>query len=536
MTDVPADTRPTARSAEHMIALVDDLIGQEEFAATLFGGVAPEDVARYEPRELAAFAADAWAFLAERRAGEPKIRVTNPPPLGGDRHKTISIIEIVNDNMPFLVDSVLAELAERRIDLRLVAHPVINVTRDAGGRLIAFSALMPQQSRESFIHLHVERIDEEAQRTDIVVALGEVLGEVRRAVADWKPMLARAGELITDLKNNPSLLPAEEISEAIAFLEWLVADNFTFLGMREYAITGDQQFEPRHDTDLGVLRHREMRVLRRGHELISVTPEILAFLQEPQALIIIKSNVRSHVHRRVYMDYIGVKRHDPQGRLIGESRIIGLFTSTAYTRSARSIPYLRRKIETVMRRAGFPPEGHSAKALVNVLETYPRDELFQIDEELLYQFALAILYLDERPRVRVLPRYDRYDRFVSVVVYVPRARYDSAVQREIGKHLVEVFEGHMTAVQPYYLEGPLVRVHFIIGRREGVTPKVKSEALEAAVEAIVRTWTDRFIDELNEAYDHARAHELAQRYAGAFSAAYREAYRAGRGGARRAGV
>ena len=346
MTDVPADTRPTARSAEHMIALVDDLIGQEEFAATLFGGVAPEDVARYEPRELAAFAAAAWAFLAERRAGEPKIRITNPPPLGGDRHKTISIIEIVNDNMPFLVDSVLAELAERQIDLRLVAHPVINVTRDAGGRLIAFSALMPQQSRESFIHLHVERIDEEAQRTDIVVALGEVLGEVRRAVADWKPMLARAGELITDLKNNPSLLPAEEISEAIAFLEWLVADNFTFLGMREYAITGDQQFEPRHDTDLGVLRHRELRVLRRGHELISVTPEILAFLQEPQALIIIKSNVRSHVHRRVYMDYIGVKRHDPQGRLIGESRIIGLFTSTAYTRPARSIPYLRRKIES----------------------------------------------------------------------------------------------------------------------------------------------------------------------------------------------
>ncbi|MGB8549922.1 MAG: NAD-glutamate dehydrogenase domain-containing protein, partial [Xanthobacteraceae bacterium] len=330
--------------------------------------------------------------------------------------------------------------------------------------------------------------------------------------------------LIADLKRNPPALPPEEISEAVAFLEWLIADNFTFLGMREYLLTGDQQFEPLHESDLGVLRHRAMRVLHRGHELIAVTPEILAFLQEPKALIITKSNVRSHVHRQVYMDYVGVKRHDAQGRLIGESRIIGLFTSTAYTRSARSIPYLRRKLEAVERRAGFSPEGHSSKALVNVLETYPRDELFEIDEQQLYEFALAILYLGERPRVRVLPRYDRFDRFVSVLVYVPRSRYDSTVQVAIGKHLVEVFEGHLSAVQPYYLEGPLVRAHFIIGRRHGVTPKVASQALETAVEAIIRTWTDGFIEEMNRAYDPARARALVQRYGEAFSAAYREAY------------
>ena len=159
-----------------------------------------------------------------------------------------------------------------------------------------------------------------------------------------------------------------------------------------------------------------------------------------------------------------------------------------------------------------------------MLETYPRDELFQIDEQQLYEFALAILYLGERPRVRVLPRYDRFDRFVSVLVYVPRSRYDSTVQVAIGKHLVEVFEGHLSAVQPYYLEGPLVRAHFIIGRRHGVTPKVASQALETAVEAIIRTWTDGFIEEMNRAYDPARARALVQRYGEAFSAAYREAY------------
>jgi glutamate dehydrogenase len=512
-----------ARPADPLTAVFDAPEGENEFTAALFGGVAPEDVARYQPATLAELASAAWDFLSRRSAGEPKIRIVDPQLPDADHNKTISVVEIVNDDMPFLVDSVLAALAERKIDVVLVAHPVINVTRAADGRLVAFSAHAPLQARESFIHLHVERIAGQA-RDEVVASLVEVLGEVRRAVADWKPMLARANALIADLKNNPPPLPSDEITEAIAFLEWLIADNFTFLGVREYALTEDRQFEPLHESDLGVLRHRDLRVLQRGPDRRPVTPEILAFLQEPKALIITKSNVRSRVHRRVFMDYIGLKRHNPQGRVIGETRIIGLFTSTAYTASTRGIPYLRRKIESVVRRAGFSPAGHSSKALLNVLEIYPRDELFQIDEGQLYEFALAILYLGERPRVRVLARHDRFDRFVSILVYVPRARYDSAVQAKIAKHLADAFEGHLAVVHPFYLEGPLVRVHVIIGREQAATPKVASTALEAAVETIVRTWADGFIAELNRAYDPARAQALATRYAGAFSAAYREAY------------
>jgi glutamate dehydrogenase len=502
---------------------IELLGGREEFATTLFSGAAPDDMAYYQPSELAALAASAWIFLSRRTVGEPKIRITDPQLARGDAGKPISVVEIVNDEMPFQVDSVLAALAERNIPIELVADSGINITRGADGRLEAFSAHVPLKGRETFVHLHVERIADEAENDRIVAALAEVLAEVRRAVTDWKPMLARTHALIDDLKHNPSALPADEISEAVAFLEWLISDNFTFLGIREYALTSDQQFEPLHETDLGVLRHPKIQVLERGRELIAVTPEILAFLQEPKALIITKSNVRSRVRRHVYMDYIGVKRHDAQRRLIGEARIIGLFTSTAYTRSAGSIPYLRRKIATVVRRTGFPSTVRSFNALLNVLESYPRDDLFQIDDEQLYEFALAILHLGERPRVRVLARYDRFDRFVSVIVYVPRSRYDSAVQIAIGKHLAEVFEGHLSAVQPYYLEGPLVRAHFIIGRRHA-TPKVPSGALEAAVEAIISTWSDAFIEEINRAYDPARARALVQRYGPAFSAAYREAY------------
>ncbi len=218
--------------------------------------------------------------------------------------------------------------------------------------------------------------------------------------------------------------------------------------------------------------------------------------------------MRSRVHRRVYMDYVGVKRFDRDGKLIGEFRIVGLFTSTAYTRSTRTIPYLRRKVDAVLTRAGFDPDGHSGKALVNVLENYPRDELFQLDEDTLYQFAMAVLQLDERPRVRVLPRRDRFDRFVSVLVYVPRERYHSGVRKAIGDYLADVYRGHVSAFYPFFPEGPLVRVHFIIGLSPGEVPNPDRATLERAVEAIVRTWIDELGEELARAYDAVKARAL----------------------------
>ena len=197
---------------------------------------------------------------------------------------------------------------------------------------------------------------------------------------------SRVGGIVTELKTNPPPLAVDEIAEAIQFLQWLLADNFTFLGVRDYVVDG-QSLEPEFDSALGIMRSRELRVLRRGTELLEFTPEIMAFLKEPRPLIVAKANIHARVHRRVYLDYIGVKRFDASGNLVGEHRIIGLFTSTAYTRTAHSIPYLRRKIAAVEQRAGFDPNTHSGKALANVLEHYPRDELFQIDDDTLLQFC-----------------------------------------------------------------------------------------------------------------------------------------------------
>jgi glutamate dehydrogenase len=272
------------------------------------------------------------------------------------------------------------------------------------------------------------------------------------------------------------------------------------------------------------MRSRDMRVLKRGAELLEFTPEIMAFLKEPRPLIIAKANIHARVHRRVYLDYIGVKHFDAAGDLIGEFRIVGLFTSTAYTRTAHSIPYLRRKLAGVEARAGFDAGSHSGKALASVLEHYPRDELFQIDEDTLYRFALAILQLDERPRVRVLARHDRFDRFVSVLVYVPRERYDSHIRVRIGEYLASAFLGRVSAFYPFFPEGPLVRVHFIIGQSGGVSPNVERATLESEVRAIVRNWTDGLSQALALVNAPAKARDLFNRYARAFSAGFQEAY------------
>ncbi len=529
----PSDTEEERAAHELIDAAAAIATGHADgmpaaFVHELFARAVPEDLVRYEAAQLAQLAEASWAFLATRKPGAPKIRFEPAPAAPPAPAKGGCVLEIVNDDMPFLVDSVLGELAERGVEVRLVLHPVFRLERDGDGRLAAFGgAPSPGATaqRESFIHLETERIDEAAGRAEIVEAIDKVLAEVRVCVADWRAMMAKVGEAIADLKASPPPLPKEEIAEAVAFLEWLAANNFTFLGVRSYVFMDDEEtLQPLHETGLGLLRARELHVLRRGDRLVTVTPEIREFLNEPRLLIVTKSAVRSRVHRRVHMDYIGVKRFDRHGRLVGEFRIVGLFTSTVYTRPSRSIPYLRRKVDAVVARAGFDPEGHSGKALVNVLDTYARDELFQIDEDLLYQFALAILQLDERPRVRVLPRRDRFDRFVSVLVYVPRDRYDSGVRKAIGDYLAEIYRGHVSAFYPFFPEGPLVRVHFIIGRRDGETPNPDRATLEEAVGAIVRTWTDALMESLREAHEPDRARALFARYHAAFSQGYREVY------------
>jgi glutamate dehydrogenase len=527
--DFPLDTDDSAGQA--LIGAASAALAKRRsdipggFLAELLGSAVPDDLRRYGPDELAAIAERSWSLLAVRKAGAPKISF-EPAPALAPVTRTVAVLDIINDDMPFLLDSVVGELNQRGLDIRLLVHPVFAVERDSAGALTAFKGVAKDGGRhESFIHIHIEGVAEAARRAEIVAALEDILAQVRVTVQDWRPMLEGLRAIIAELRADPPPLDAGEVAEGVQFLEWLAADNFTLLGTRDYVFTGDAEvLEPLFETGLGLLRSRDVRPLQRWNQPLVITPDIRAFLEQPRLLVITKSTLRSPVHRRVDMDYIGVKRFDRDGKLAGEYRICGLFTSTAYTRSVRAIPYLRRKADDVIRRAGFDHASHSGKALVNVLETYPRDELFQIDEDLLYDFALAILQLGERPRVRVLPRRDRFDRFVSVLVYVPRERYDGRIRALIGDYLSTAFNGEVRAFYPFFTEGPLVRVHFIIGRAEGEAPDPDRATLDRAVESIVRSWIDGLNEALAAAYDPGKAHTLAARYRGAFPIDYREVY------------
>jgi glutamate dehydrogenase len=507
--------------------------GPAGFATVLLGHAAREDIAAFQPRALAEAAAEAWSLVAApRRPGMETILLRDGAGEIAGRMKQHTLVQIINDNMPFLLDSTLAELAEQGHDPRLVAHPIIAVRRDEAGALIEFvgeaAGRAPEGARrESLISIVIDRIDDSAAAERLRAGLARVYADVRVAVADWSAMRARVSEAAQAYRANPPPLADDEVNEAIAFLDWMIGDNFTLLGVRAYGFPdSDVAADPVAGSGLGILRDPDTRVLRRGKELVVMSPEVRAFLAKPRALIITKANVKSRVHRRVHLDYVGVKLFTADGRLDGELRILGLMTSNAYTGSTLDIPYLRHKVKLVARRAGFDSASYSGRALMNVLDSYPRDELFQIDPATLDRFVTQVMQLTERPRIRALARVDEFDRFVSVLVYIPKDRYDTNVRRRVGQFLMAVFNGRLSAAYPAYPEGPLARTHYVIGRDEGKTPKVDQAELEAGIAAIARTWSDNLKDALDEAWTGPQARAAAERYAEAFGAAYRENFTA----------
>ncbi|MGB3387297.1 MAG: NAD-glutamate dehydrogenase domain-containing protein, partial [Pseudaminobacter sp.] len=487
-----------------------------------------EDVNAYDPASLAKAGELAERAFARHRKGESVVAIDRDTGVNLEG-RPLTVITVVNDNMPFLFDSVLGEITETAGEASFVTHPVLVARQGKTGVAEILGEGGPSKAdqganRVSIIHVHIRSLTDD-QAKGLEERLQRVVGQVRAAVTDWKPMLARLDQAISEFRYAPLPLQKDAVTEAIAFLEWLRDDNFTFLGMREFRYSGGEKSGTLNRVDkpgLGILADSSVLVLRREAEPDNrTTPEIRAFLHGPDPLIVTKANAKSLVHRRAYLDYVGVKTYDAKGALLGELRIVGLFTSTAYTRSVAKIPYLRSKVNAVVAKSGFDPADHSGKALTSVLESYPRDELFQIALPTLRKHAEAILGLIERPRVRALVRVDQFDRFVSVLVFVPRDRYDSVVRERIGTYLKTVFDGRLSAYYPAFPEGGLARVHFIIGRSGGKTPKVEQKAIEAAVRDIVRTWEDALTEAASTSGVDAGLAAIAARfpesYRGSFS-------------------
>jgi glutamate dehydrogenase len=513
------------------VQLADRLRGDEaalaqRFVRAYFHNVASEDLAERDPLDLYGAALAQLRFGQEREPGAAKVRVYNPKVEQHGWQSTHTVVEIVNDDMPFLVDSLSVELTRHRLGIHLIIHPVLAVRRDPSGRLLDLGTPIEvaDATLESFIHAEVDRQSDPERLAALEADVRRVLGDVRRAVADWRAMHGKIEEVLTELEVGASAVPAQELEEACAFLRWLADQHFTLLGYNAYALEENAeglQLRRVSGAALGILGQNEGGALSPSFQALPAEIRARARLPSP-VLTITKANTRSTVHRGSYLDFVGVKRFAPDGTVIGEHRFLGLLTSAAYSTSPHEIPLLDRKVARVIERAGFPPAGHAGKALLHILENYPRDELLQTSEDELFAIATGILQLQDRQRLRLFVRADPFARFMSCIVYVPRDRYNTALRERMQQILEQAVGASESEFQALLSDSSLARLLFILRTPRGVPDDLDLADLERRLVNISRGWPDRLRDTLLEACGEERGNRLFAAYGRAFPASYQE--------------
>jgi glutamate dehydrogenase len=498
----------------------------EAFGREYFRRLDTEDLLARTPEDLLGALLSHWQFGAKRQAGQTLVRVLSPTVADNGWASRHSVIDIVNDDMPFLVDTTTMEINRQGLTLHLIVHPIFAVERDAQGQLQSIKprSEAPDAPRESWMHIEVDRLVDPQQRAELVSGLDRVLADVRAAVQDWQPMAAQLHAAIAELQAAPARLPAPQVQESLAFLQWLTDDHMTLLGYRRHDLVSHQGEDALHlvpGSGLGLLRETAQEKSSASFSALPANARAAARAPVPP-LIVTKANTRSTVHRPGYTDYVGVKRYNAAGEVVGEHRFIGLFTSSAYSARVSETPLLRGKVADITTRAGLPPGGHLAKALQHILETYPRDDLFQISDDELFDTALGILALGERQRLRLFVCRDPFDRFVSCLVYVPREAYSTDLRIKFQRILLAAFAGSSAEFDVQLSDAVLARIHFTVRTTPGQSPTVDRKDVEAQLASAARRWDDELRDALIEAEGEARGLALFKRWSASFPLGYRE--------------
>jgi glutamate dehydrogenase len=510
----------------------DAAIAAEHFLRQFYANVAIDDLVERTVDDLYGAAMALWQFAATRQPGQANVRVYSPKVTEHGWPSKHAVVEIVNDDMPFLVDSISGEIDRHGLSVHLVIHPVVRVLRDDKGALKGIAKDGDRSAlAESMMHIELDQVT----AADVVTALQRgiegVLAAVRVAVADWKSVCTRAREVVDELEAKPPKLPADEIHTARDFLAWLLDNHFTFLGYREYEF-GVQGGSTRAGIvpgrGLGLCRDDAFIIFDGLRNLGSLPPDVQEFVRQPRLMKIAKANRRSNVHRTAYLDTIGIKIIDAKGNVVGERVFVGLFTSTAYSERPSAIPLLAEKIGRIVKRSGFAPNSHDGKALQHILETYPRDELFQASEDELYDTSLGILQLQERHRIALFVRRDPFERFISAMVFIPRDRFTTDLRERFHQILAKAYAGRTSAFYVHFADDSnLVRVLFIVGTTPGKVPNVAVDDLERQLVEAGRSFADRLKDALVDAEGEERGLATLRRYGDAFPSAYRDRFAPG---------
>ncbi|EFL32530.1 NAD-glutamate dehydrogenase [Streptomyces viridochromogenes DSM 40736] len=498
---------------------------------------APWDLSDRDPVDVFGAAVSHYRLAENRPQGTANVRVHTPTVEENGWTCSHSVVEVVTDDMPFLVDSVTNELTRQGRGIHVVIHPQFVVRRDVTGKLIEVLSTpatgdLPHDAHvESWIHVEIDRETDRADLKQITVDLLRVLSDAREAVEDWSKMRESAIRLAEGLPDEPipGDLPGPQVEEARELLRWLADDHFTFLGYREYQLREDDSLAAVPGTGLGILRADPHHADEESHPVSPsferLPADARAKAREHKLLVLTKANSRATVHRPSYLDYIGVKKFDADGNVVGERRFLGLFSSAAYTESVRRVPVIRRKVEEVLEKAGFSPNSHDGRDLLQILETYPRDELFQTPVDELRSIVTSVLYLQERRRLRLYLRQDEYGRYYSALVYLPRDRYTTAVRLRIIEILKEELGGISVDFTAWNTESILSRLHFVVRVPQGTELPELSDAdkdrIEARLVEAARSWEDAFAEALNAELGEEHAAELMRRYAHAFPEGYK---------------
>ena len=484
------------------------------------------DLLDREPDVRRAIADSVWSLSRDRTPGTTAVRVYNPSRAEDGWTSRHTAVQVATEDMPFLVDSVLGELSQHHLSVHLLLHPQVVVRRaDDGVQVVDTDQDQAGdgESVESWMHLEIDRIPREETRQALQERLDKVLGDVRRACGDWQAMRAAVRDIIAELEAGaPTTVDQSTVQPTIDFLTWLEDNHFTFLGYREYSLVvedGQEALRSEPETGLGILRATDGERSR----VTPLRPEAVATAREPRLLTLTKANSRATVHRPVYLDYIGVRRFDEQGAVVGERRFLGLFTQGAYAESVTRLPVIGDKVRSILARSGFAPDSHSGKDLMGVLENYPRDELFQADTELLAENAQEVLHLQERRGSRLLVRKDEFGRFVSALVFMPRDRFNTAVRLRIEELLREAYGAQHVDYTTKVGEAALAQVHYVLRMPSGGNiPEIEVRELEARIQEAMRTWEERLTDVVQEHEEDEDVGDTAASFSAAFPEAYKE--------------
>ncbi|MFJ5926249.1 NAD-glutamate dehydrogenase [Kitasatospora sp. NPDC092948] len=507
---------------------------------------APEDLISRDPVDVYGAAASHYRLGLKRPQGTAEVRVSTPTVEENGWSCGHTVVEVVTDDMPFLVDSVTNELTRLNRAIHLVVHPQLAVRRDLTGKLLeildvdacnraqAAGAEWPADAVvESWMHIEIDRETAREDLRDIEAGLRRVLGDVREVVEDWSKMRDSALRLADELAEQPPAhLAEQEVGEAWELMRWLADDHFTFLGYREYDLVeheGEEVLKAVAGTGLGILRSDPLSHDVDHHPVSDafgrLSAPVRAKAHEKKLLVLTKANSRATVHRPAYLDYVGVKKFNAAGEPTGERRFLGLFSSAAYTESVTRIPVVRRKVQEVMEGAGFSGDSHDGRDLLQIMETFPRDEMFQTAAAELQSVATSVLYLQERRRLRLFLRQDEYGRYFSAYVYLPRDRYTTRIRLALMSILKEELDGDTIDYTVYATESVLTRLHFVVRVAPGAELPQLSDAdierIENRLADAARFWMDGFNDQLQTEFGEEKAAELGHKYATAFPDGYR---------------